>query len=134
MKKALLPWFWLLAALTATAQPDTTFRWQHRGYVNQMEMGVMMGQVSVDNSPPTGRVNFTFTGFNGYRLHRLLAVGLAVGLDWYRTRMLLPVSLGLRGDFWRARRVVPFYALDVGYGSTALMRNCLLYTSPSPRD
>lgn len=121
MKKAIV-WLALLTATAAQAQPDSTFRWQHRGYINHTEMGMLLGHVST----PASRANFTFTSFNGYRLHRSLAIGLTVGLDWYSTRLVTPISLGLRGDMGAARRVVPFYALDLGYGSMALMPKGLL--------
>ncbi len=96
---------------------------QQRGYANDSQMGVLLGQVSVNNNSPMSKTSFTASSFNGYRFTPALATGLTVGLDSYRGNLILPISLGLRGDFLKNKKVTPYYALDLGKGMTWLARD-----------
>ena len=112
---------WILAGLlplAGTAQTPAK-----RGFTSQIEMGVLLGQVSTDNNAPSSRTSFTASLFNGYRIFPALAAGITVGADWYRTKTVIPLSVGLRGDFLRNAKVTPFYAIDVGKGMTWFMRD-----------
>lgn len=98
--------------LTSEA-PDTPKR-----YVGIAEIGYLYGAThnsgfSYSIASPTVQL------FNGYRFHRLLAVGGTVGFDFYDNVLVTPLALGLRGELFNSR-ISPVYGLDVGYGSTFL--------------
>ncbi len=96
---------------------------QQRGYTNDTQMGVLLGQVSPNNSSPMSKTSFTASTFNGYRLTHALAAGLTVGLDSYKGNLILPISLGFRGDWLKNKKVTPYYSLDVGKGMTWLAKD-----------
>ncbi|MBF8962608.1 hypothetical protein I0P70_05060 [Pontibacter sp. FD36] len=87
-------------------------------YMGAVELGYLYGdnkQHDVNNfvAAPTVEI------FNGYRLHRLLAVGATTGFDFYDNLLITPFALGVRGEALDTR-ISPVYSIDVGYGSAFL--------------
>lgn len=83
-------------------------------YLGMIEIGFLYGErkseaVNSSTAAPTVQM------FNGYRFHRLLAVGGTVGIDFYENTIVTPLALGMRGELLQSR-VSPFYSLDAGYG------------------
>ncbi|WP_187262664.1 hypothetical protein [Pontibacter beigongshangensis] len=90
------------------------------GYVGSVELGFLYGKFKNPfNNPPTYMASPTVQLFNGYRAHRLFAIGATTGLDFYENLLVTPLTLGIRGDILNTR-VSPFYSLDAGYGATFL--------------
>ena len=87
-------------------------------YAGMVEFGYLFGNLgnsgaSLSVATPTVQL------FNGYRFHRLLAVGGTVSLDFYDGVLVTPVALGVRGEL-SGRRLSPVYGVDAGYGTTFL--------------
>jgi hypothetical protein len=87
-------------------------------YMGSVELGYLSGnnkQHDVDYyvAAPTVKV------FNGYRLHRLLAVGASTGFDFYDNLLIIPLAVGLRGEVLDTR-ISPVYSIDAGYGGSLL--------------
>lgn len=110
----------LAGLLPLTGMAQTPAR---KGFTSQMEMGVLLGQVSAQNEAPISKTSFTASLFNGYRFFPALAVGVTIGADWYRTKTVVPLSVGIRGDFLKNQKVTPYYAVDVGKGMTWFMKD-----------
>lgn len=86
--------------------------------MGMVEIGYLYGKtynMSISSSVAAPTVQL----FNGYRLHRLLAIGGTLGFDFYDNVLVTPIALGIRGEILD-RKVSPVYGLDVGYGSTSL--------------
>ena len=49
-------------------------------------------------------------------------------------RTIAEIKDGIAGDFMRNEDVARAYGFEAGDSFTAHFSNCLLYTSPSPRD
>lgn len=99
---------------TATAtSPDAS-----KGYMGMVEFGFLYGKTG-DTNFSSSVASPTVQLFNGYRFHRLLAVGGTVGFDFYDNVLVTPIALGIRGELLNGR-VSPVYGMDVGYGATFL--------------
>ncbi|TXK48913.1 hypothetical protein FVR03_07485 [Pontibacter qinzhouensis] len=90
------------------------------GYLGSVEMGFLYGKITNPfNNPPTYMASPSVQIFNGYRAHRLFAIGGTVGFDFYDNILITPIALGLRGELLKTS-VSPFYSLDAGYGASFL--------------
>ncbi|MFT2010436.1 hypothetical protein ACMA1I_17310 [Pontibacter sp. 13R65] len=90
------------------------------GYMGSVEFGYLYGKVKNQfNNPPTYMAAPSVQLFNGYRAHRLFAIGGTVGFDFYDNILITPIALGIRGEVLN-RRVSPIYSLDAGYGASFL--------------
>ncbi|GGK80994.1 hypothetical protein ACD591_10245 [Rufibacter glacialis] len=126
MKKLfLLLLVWLLVTAASLAQErvpatpsasDATAK----KYLGMVELGYL-NQSHNDQPLHISVSSPTFTIFNGYQWHRLLAVGTTLGLDFYQEAVVSPLALGFRGTVLPAR-VSPFYSMDMGYGATFLQK------------
>lgn len=87
-------------------------------YMGSVELGILSGnnkQQDFNNyvAAPTVKI------YNGYRLHRLLAIGASTGFDFYDNLLIIPLAIGLRGEVLNAR-VSPIYSIDAGHGFSFL--------------
>lgn len=89
-------------------------------YWGSVEIGFLYGKIENPfNLPPDYKASPSVLLFNGYRAHRMLAIGLTTGFDFYENILITPIGLGIRGTLL-STRVSPFYSLDAGYGSSFL--------------
>ncbi|WP_162053452.1 hypothetical protein [Pontibacter pamirensis] len=102
-----------IALAVATTSPDAPKR-----YIGMVEFGFLYGKTG-DTNFSSSLASPTVQLFNGYRFHRLLAVGGTVGFDFYDNVLVTPMALGIRGELLKGR-VSPVYGIDVGYGTTFL--------------
>lgn len=87
-------------------------------YLGTVEIGYLYGnnkQGDIDNFVAAPSVKI----FNGFRLHRLLAVGATTGFDFYNNLLITPFAVGVRGEIFDTR-ISPIYSIDAGYGSALL--------------
>lgn len=87
-------------------------------YRGTVEIGYLYGnnkQGDIDNFVAAPSVKI----FNGFRLHRLLAVGATTGFDFYNNLLITPFAVGFRGEVFDTR-ISPIYSIDAGYGSAFL--------------
>ncbi|GAB3540387.1 hypothetical protein GCM10027443_38210 [Pontibacter brevis] len=97
----------------ATTSPDAP-----RGYMGMAEIGYLYGKTG-DNEFSSSIASPTVQLFNGYRFHRMLAVGGTVGFDFYDNVLITPLALGIRGELLKGR-ISPIYGIDAGYGAIFL--------------
>ncbi|MES2731912.1 MAG: hypothetical protein V4714_09190 [Bacteroidota bacterium] len=88
--------------------------YKRRGFNHYTELGVLAGKNTSNWSPSSA---FSFQTVNGYKFGQWLFVGVGIGIDLYATQTILPAFGSLRGDFISRGRFIPYYFLDVGYGS-----------------
>jgi hypothetical protein len=107
-----LTFFTFGSALAQSEEPPV------KRYMGSVELGFLSGnnrQHDIDHYVAAPTVKF----FNGYRLHRLLAVGASTGFDLYDNLLIIPLALGLRGEVLNTR-ISPMYSIDAGYGGSFL--------------
>jgi hypothetical protein len=89
-------------------------------YMGVVEFGYLYGKIENPfNFSPSYIASPSVLFFNGYRAHRLIAIGATIGFDFYENILITPIALGIRGEFF-STRVSPFYSLDAGYGTSFL--------------
>lgn len=87
-------------------------------YMGSVEFGYLSGNnkerdIDYFVAAPTVKI------YNGYRLHRLLAIGASTGFDLYDNLLIIPLAIGLRGEVLNTR-ISPVYSIDAGYGGSFL--------------
>ena len=78
----------------------------------QVSTGVLVGS---SHQYSSNEASFSASFISGYKLKRMLGLGLGVGVDFYPNQRHIPLSLDVQGDLIPGR-VTPFYQLNVGYG------------------
>ena len=87
-------------------------------YMGAVDLGYLYGN-NKDRDTKNYVAAPTVEIFNGFRLHRLLAIGVTTGFDFYNNLQIMPFALGVRGEILNSR-ISPIYSIDAGYGSAFL--------------
>lgn len=121
----------ILAVATSPALAQEVAFKKH--YLNQTEVGIMLGRVKYDPNAGQGaqaqnrfvqnRTNLTLQLLNGVQLTPRLGVGIVTGLDWYNAALINPVGAGIRYDLAGKKTTRLYASADAGHGFTWFHQN-----------